>query len=209
MGTNHNLDLYLVRHGVTDWNQQKRYVGHTDRPVIESELSLLAPLKQALANIEFDKIVVSDLRRCQETFAYLQIDGEPNTDSRLREMNFGDWEGKTYYELKDDKVYQNWLNNWEEHTIPNGDSGDDFKSRVDSVLQELLAEAKSESNVLLVTHGGVIRYIVQKYHHTTSFWDFPIKHGTAITLSLSFNEEKGEWQCISLSAVPSQESDNV
>lgn len=94
MGTCVDMDLFLVRHGITDWNQQKRYLGHTDRSIINSELDQLEKLQKELTAQRFDHAFTSDLRRCQETLAYLNIPAPISVDARLRELNFGDWEEK-------------------------------------------------------------------------------------------------------------------
>ncbi|MFT4415024.1 histidine phosphatase family protein [Fredinandcohnia humi] len=209
MGTSRHMDLFLVRHAITDWNKQKRYVGHTDRKVVKSKLSQLANLQKALQKISFDYVYTSDLRRCQETIAYLHIPAHIIKDARLREMNFGDWEGKTYDELKDEKTYQDWLENWEANSIPNGESADAFKSRIDSFLIDLFTlkteKAPDEKKqILVVTHGGVIRYIVSKYVASSAFWELSVIHGQGVQLSFNFIQQKGEWECSSLLAVPFQ-----
>jgi len=206
-----NLDLFLVRHGVTDWNKEKRYLGHTDRGVLKSELIQLENLKKTLRNYSFDQVYSSDLRRCQETVAYLNLSGQMTHDARVREMNFGDWEGKTYNELQADSTYRDWLDNWEDHPIPNGECGAAFKARIDSFVQDLLEHANNESikeqkKFLIMTHGGVIRYLVSKFVPSTSFWELSISHGHCITLS--FVNHKGEWLCNSLSEVPFQEKES-
>ncbi|WP_342431320.1 histidine phosphatase family protein [Neobacillus sp. FSL H8-0543] len=208
MGTCVDMDLFLVRHGITDWNQQKRYLGHTDRSIINSELDQLEKLQKELTAQRFDHAFTSDLRRCQETLAYLNIPAPISVDARLRELNFGDWEGKTYNELKDEKTYQDWLDNWEHGSIPNGESSDAFKNRLDSFLQDLFKQSMEttphgKKQFLLMTHGGVIRYLVSRFVPSMSFWDLSVSHGQGIRLTLL--RQKEEWVCNSLLAVPSQE----
>ena len=55
MGTCDDMDLFLVRHGITDWNQEKRYLGHTDRSIINSELIQLEKLQKELMAQRFDQ----------------------------------------------------------------------------------------------------------------------------------------------------------
>lgn len=207
MGTCHNMDLFLVRHGITEWNDQKRYLGHTNQGVVKKELYKLDKLKRELQKKRFDYVYTSDLLRCIHTLDYLQIPVKPIVDQRLREMNFGDWEGKTYNELKDLKMYRNWLDNWENAPVPNGESATIFKSRVDSFLYELFhhRKLKNPQKILLITHGGVIRYVVSKYAASTSFWNVSITQGQA--LQLKFEMKEGVWRCSSFSEVLSQEKE--
>lgn len=207
MGACNHMDVYLVRHGITNWNKEKRYLGHSDIGVITSELSQLNKLQKVLSRVNFEHVFTSDLRRCQETLAYLSIPSQASIDCRLREINFGDWEGKTYDELKNEIVYRNWLENWEAYSIPNGESADAFKSRIDCFFNELFQQVMetTPAKILLMTHGGVIRYLVSKYGSSRSFWDLTISHGHGIRLT--FEQRKGEWVCSSLLAVPFQEKE--
>jgi len=207
MGTCYNVDLFLVRHGITDWNQEKRYLGHADRQVIKSELHQLLELKRDLVKQEFDSIFTSDLRRCQETFDYLNISTEATIDSRLREIDFGDWEGKTYHHLENEPRYQEWLDDWEAIPIPNGEAAETFKSRIDAFLHDLFLQVmerptNERKHIPVITHVGVIRYIVSKYLALKTFWEDSVSHGQGVLLSMQYEEG---WKCNSLLAVPSRE----
>jgi len=208
MGACHHVDLFLVRHSITEWNQQKRYLGHTNQSVVKEELHTLDWLKNVLQKTRFDHVYTSDLLRCQETFDYLDLPTKMSVDHRLREMNFGDWEGKTYNELKDVKVYQNWLNNLEGTSVPNGESFSIFKARIDSFFYDFfhhLNGLEVNQKFLIITHGGVIRYAVSTFIASTSMWDISIPHGQG--LQLSFDKKEGEWLCSSFSEVLLQEKE--
>jgi alpha-ribazole phosphatase len=223
MGTCHSMDLYLVRHGLTLWNVQKKYLGHTDIGLLKSEKSQLEELSVELSKRPFDYIFSSDLKRCQETIEYLDPRGSIQLEPRLREMDFGEWEGKTYNELKHDIRYTEWLDNWEELAPSNGETGLQFKARINQFLtaleKEILdkgvqkkdhiekdekpwAEDVSSPKVLIVTHGGVIRHILSLFIPKRSFWQWKVTHGSGYILSLVWQEEG--WQCNSWSEVPTQ-----
>lgn len=198
------VDLYLIRHWITDWNRDKRYLGHTDQDILLDGINELDVLKKELQSLSFDSIYSSDLIRCQRTLDYLHLHHSPNLDSRLREMNFGDWEGKKYDELKEDACYQNWLDNWEIHSTPSGESGQLFQERVDVFILDMLDRdrlTKEKSIILVMTHAGVIRYMLQKFKATDSFWESPnITHGKGLLMKLE--EKEGDWVCKCLSEVP-------
>lgn len=208
MGTFHSMDVYLVRHGVTNWNKEKRYLGHSDEPLLEGELHRLNPLRNALNRISFDYCYSSDLKRCIETFQYLTDKNQVCIDQRLRELHFGDWEGLTYEQLKDDSYYQKWLNDWELVAPPNGETSGQFNERIVSFLAELLLlQKKKRNNVLIATHGGVIRAILMKFAVTKTLWELPIQHAKGYRLSLQ--HQGGEWLCNSLLEVPILEKDQL
>lgn len=208
MGIAGNLDLYFIRHGVTMWNVENKYLGHSDLELLQSELSQLEQIKEELQTIAFDTVYCSDLQRCLQTFTYLSIGEEALLEPRLREFNFGAWEGKTHEELKVDRLYQEWLKNWEATPVPLGDSYVKFTNRIDSFLDELLAQHKNQQKrILIVTHGGVIRYIVSKYISTLTFADYYVKNGKGARLMLKHNGE--DWTCNYFSEVPSQEKEKL
>ncbi|MCE7791611.1 histidine phosphatase family protein [Salipaludibacillus sp. CUR1] len=212
MGTAPSLDIYLVRHGVTRWNKEKRYLGHTDEACMKDRLVDLADLKSDLAGMEFDQVWTSDLLRCRETIHYLMPGAHPVTDKRLRECDFGDWEGKTYEDLKNLKDYRRWIDDPQLQPIPGGESWEEFSERIDEWLNELLAgqedvAAGRTTRVLTVTHGGVIRYLVSVFRGSNSFWHVNIRNGQALYLKLIY--EGGKWTCNSLQAVPSAEKEEL
>ncbi|WP_178075671.1 histidine phosphatase family protein, partial [Pseudomonas sp. 2995-3] len=83
------MDLLLIRHGITEWNIEKRYLGHSDIGLVESELPKLDPLKLELQKQSYKTVFTSDLKRCKETINYLAIRTPYKEDVRLREMSFG------------------------------------------------------------------------------------------------------------------------
>lgn len=209
MGTLHTMDVYLVRHGVTRWNIEKRYMGHSNEPLIGQELHMLNPLRSTLERISFDFCYSSDLKRCIDTFKYLLPNELVCLDFRLRELHFGDWEGLTYDNLKSDESYQEWLSDWKVKAPPNGESFIQFNGRINTFFTELHTQnhlTSINSNVLIVTHGGVIRSIMKSFNLTNTFWELHVQHGTAYRLSLQ--QQRGKWVCNSWSVVPILEKEN-
>lgn len=190
------LELICIRHGATQWNKERRYLGHTDIGLLQESLTELLPLKEALGGREFRKIFCSDLKRCRETleWVYTTSTGQVVFDNRLREMDFGEWEGQTYDQLKHIPMYRNWLDNPQSVTPPGGESWGHFQERISDFLNSLtyLVEKYSEDNqVLIVTHGGVIRQIAAMTIPGSSFWDFQAEPGSLLTLKLIHDE--GQW----------------
>lgn len=206
MGTHARLDLYLIRHVITKWNQEKRYLGHSDESIVKGRLEDLVAVKKELKDIQFDEIWTSDLLRCQQTLMYLLPGSAFQMDERLREYHFGDWEGKTYDDLKAIQQYREWINNWEENRVPGGESGTGFAERIEQWREDFFRWASPSSGenktTLVVTHGGVIRYLLSTLDGSKSFWNWRVNHGEAI--HLSFIYRGGNWICTSLSAVPTQ-----
>lgn len=206
------LELVLVRHGQTQWNVEHRYLGHTDLPLLPEAGEQLSQLKQHLRQLtdkpagssgSFWRVFCSDLLRCRETLAYIapQLEKETVYDQRLREMNFGVFEGCTYEQLKDNDLYRRWIDDPSQITPPEGESWAEFNERLHSFLLDLGQAAEAAfsrtgkeitNRVLVVTHGGVIRHILAQLVPDVTFYSAVAPSpGTAIVLKLLWQE--GQW----------------
>lgn len=138
------VDLLLVRHGTTRWNREKRYLGHTDIPLDPGGRDELAPLARELAGKAFRSVYCSDLARCRETLAIISAAHADTAmyDPRLREMDFGAWEGHTYEQLQHEPLYRQWIDSPQQVTPPGGESWADFAGRVDGFIGSLLKDVE-------------------------------------------------------------------
>ncbi|MBB5323462.1 alpha-ribazole phosphatase [Anoxybacillus tepidamans] len=202
----HHLAFTFLRHGITKENEEKRYIGFTDVPVTEQEMKRLREADIRLGSYP-DLIVTSDLLRCRQTcdmlFGNMSI---PIYEMReWREINFGDWEGKTFAELKEVKEYSEWLESPFSVAPPNGEHYRDFQQRVEQALTQTikLAEQHAVSHILVITHGGPIRYLLEQYAPLERpFWEWLVPFGGGFTLQSTIERWKERKRCISLSEVP-------
>ena len=146
------MSIYLIRHGKTEANEKRLYCGSTD-------LSLSAAGREELLSVRYDitpeRFVTSGMKRTDETLQVLFGTVQYSVDARFREVNFGDFEMKSYEMLKDDPAYQAWLTGDNESNIPpGGESGAQMTRRVLEALREI------PDGTALVTHGGVIAAIM-------------------------------------------------
>jgi len=145
--------LYIVRHGQTDWNVEKRIQGHTDIPLNDAGRAQAVELKEKLKDIDFAFCFSSDLQRAVETARILSelrsIDVQ--LDQRLRERNFGSWEGCLSSEY-------NICSNEQREDV---ESNEMVQNRAFACLEEI-AVLHPEANTLIATHGGVMRNVLGK-----------------------------------------------
>jgi broad specificity phosphatase PhoE len=98
------MKFLLIRHGQTDWNLAQRFQGQSDIPLNEVGKKQAMALADRLTNESINIVYSSDLQRAIETSKIIMqmSDCKPDLhpDQRLREVNFGDWEGLTYDEIK-------------------------------------------------------------------------------------------------------------
>lgn len=132
-------ELVLVRHGTTKWNQERRYLGHSDLELLPEAYAELEPSVRKLAGLRFDGVYCSDLIRCRQTLLYLRPDLADGAvyDPRLRELDFGRYEGCTYEQLQSDPAYRAWIDDPSAVTPPGGESWGAFELRVRSFLLDL------------------------------------------------------------------------
>ncbi|MBW3655640.1 MAG: histidine phosphatase family protein [Gemmatimonadetes bacterium] len=153
------LRLTLVRHGSTALNEQRRYQGAMDAPLSERGREEARRLGGRLRRERFDAVVSSDLVRCTGTAALACAQGAV-PDPRLREMDFGRWDGRTYDEClaADGERFRRWIDAPEREAPPGGEAFAHFAARVDAWTDGMPAEG----SVLAFAHGGPIRRIIAR-----------------------------------------------
>ncbi|ALM53072.1 histidine phosphatase family protein [Halomonas huangheensis] len=204
------LELVVVRHGLTQWNLDKRYQGQRDiELLLPDALPDMDRLRDELAGEHFDAVVSSDLKRCRQTLAHISEGRgwpEARRDERLRENDFGEFEGRSWEELKEHAIYRDWIDSAGEMAPPGGESAEQLRQRLHLALGDIFARAQAEQHrkVLVVTHGGVIREL-RRVHDGVAFWDGVV--GQAAGRRWVFIQQSGEWQCSSSLAVPAPASE--
>jgi alpha-ribazole phosphatase len=198
-----------LRHGLTWKNTKKAYVGWTDPPLIEKEKSRLRASVSCYP--EVDLVMSSDLIRCLETAMILYPTLTRVIESGYRELNFGDWEGKTYNMLKSCPRYTKWLDDPLEISPPNGETYGSFASRVQESWLKTVSrfEKTNLRHIVIVSHGGPIRLLLERYAPDAKpFWRWKIEPGSGYTLAGKREQVRGGGRCTSLQAVPITENGN-
>lgn len=155
--------IYLIRHGETYWNNELRFQGHTDIALNEIGLKQAELLGKYLSKMDIKAVYSSDLIRAKATAEAVACchGTEVKTDSRLREIFFGDWEGLTYLEIKEkwSTEIETFFNTPNKISTPNGESFGDVLYRSKRAFEDILGQHKDE-NIAIVAHGGTIRTLL-------------------------------------------------
>lgn len=151
------MKIYLTRHSKTIWNQQKRLQGHKNSLLTLEGQENAKALKNYIQqqNLHFDAIFSSPIERAYQTASLIFDPKDIIVDDRLKEMNFGIFEGQKISELlkRDDHLYDDLWHHPEKFTrIPEGESYDDVMIRARSFLEDL-KKYDDHSQVMIVTHG--------------------------------------------------------
>jgi len=198
------LELVVVRHGLTEWNLEGRYQGQRDIPLSPANARPgLERLRSALESERFDAVHCSDLLRCRETLAFVRPDllTRARYDVRLRELDFGAYEGRTLATLQEDPGYRAWVDSAGELAPPGGESAAQLWARLSAWLGEVLARAQTDGHqrVLAVSHGGAIRELRRRLE-AIDFWSGTVTQAEGRRFSLC--QRSGEWTCTATSGVP-------
>jgi len=165
--------LILIRHGETVLGAQDRYAGHSDTPLTPRGRRQIVRLRRTLARLRPVRIYCSDLPRCRETAALLFPGRTVAVTRRLREIDFGRWEGRRRAEIRrtEGEVYRRWLEDPSRGRPPGGESVPELRRRVRRFASDL-ARRHPRGTVVLVTHGGVIRALTLRDY--ASWWSTPV-----------------------------------
>ena len=157
--------IHLIRHGAIDETLSGKYIGTTNPPLSDKGRMGLKKLAFEREYPAVPVVFTSPLKRCTETCKILFPNLPPLVIANLSECNFGEWEGKTADELKDDADFQKWLAGDNSVKPPRGESNADFVRRVckifESMVEGLMKTGSTECAV--VTHGGVIMTLLAVY----------------------------------------------
>ncbi|MBU1140907.1 MAG: histidine phosphatase family protein [Firmicutes bacterium] len=157
------MKCYLVRHGQTEWNQSHRFQGWLDIGLDQIGILQSQMLARYFSQIPIDYIFSSDLSRALKTAQQInqKLDCRMTLSSGLREMNVGNWEGKTWEEIEVE--FKDDLNQDDAQlfglTISGGESLLGFQKRVVETFMRII-EKHPNNELLIVTHGGVIRVLL-------------------------------------------------
>ena len=143
--------IYLLRHGQTEYNAQKRYQGQRDIP-----LSPEGAAQLRRADFDPDVVYVSTLQRTSQTARILFPEAKLVPVDGLKEMCFGSFEGRNFIEMEKDPEYQAWVKANCESPCPDGERKTDFSDRICRTVAELIdkALAAGEERLVILAHGG-------------------------------------------------------
>jgi broad specificity phosphatase PhoE len=144
--------LWLVRHGETEWSAAGRHTSHTDVPLTARGRALAAELRERLAGVEFDLVLSSPLGRARETCRLAGFGSRAEVTADLREWDYGSGEGLTTAQIR--KTSPGWTV-WT-HDLPGGEPGVEVGARADRVIARARAAG---GRTLAFSHGHMSRVI--------------------------------------------------
>lgn len=181
------MDIILIRHGQTEDNV-KRIFSTKDTVLTEEGKEQIKRTKSFIDSLSFDRVYVSPYSRATETMEILGLDGQ--VEERIREVDFGAFEGLTYEEILKNfpEEAKKWHEDFINFVVPEGESIKMAYERVTSFLEEI---SKKEEDVVLVCHDGVIKIALSwVFDSVDYFFKFKVDNGSANIISLDGNGYK-------------------
>ena len=210
------MEIYLVRHGVTDWNSQFKIQGDTDIPLNELGIQMAMQTAKALEDkgIVFDKVYSSPLDRAKKTAEILAKSTSIVTDERLKEMCFGQMEGACIKEMNGTNPFFEYFRKdcltYDEEAAKSDDietfssvvkRASDFMKNV--IESDVLAKEEKECRtakgrdlrILISGHGALdqaILFYVKRTDSIAKFWKSGLLGNCSIAV-IDYNPETGEY----------------
>ena len=179
------MKIYILRHGETALNSKGVMQGWFDEPLNENGRNLAVLTGQALKGIKFDHCISSPLIRAMETAEIVLRESENTVeiknDDRIREMNFGDLDGRSLSEMGEEG-YKFYMDPFHFAGFPNGEKIQDVCNRTQSFLKELAAGDDGKT-YLISTHGCAMRAMVNYLKEDPSdFWGGHAPYNCSFTI---------------------------
>lgn len=157
--------FYLVRHGETASTNKGKICGHDDVPLTEIGVAQGEILASWFLDLKIDSIFSSPLSRASDTADIIaKLIKKPTyyKHSGLLEKKEGAWEGKTYWQLRDEepKAWEKWSKDPIDFAPPDGESVRSFVARIGRAMDDIRKNYEIGQKIILTTHAGVIRAII-------------------------------------------------
>jgi probable phosphoglycerate mutase len=155
-----SVELWLVRHGETEWSLDGRHTSVTDIPLTEHGRKRAEELRDFLKGTQFAAVLVSPMQRARETCEIAGFGDVAVIDDGLQEWNYGESEGKTTAEMR--KKYGPAWSVWT-NPIVGGESVEQVGERADGVIARAVAAAGDNGKVALFAHAHILRILAARW----------------------------------------------
>jgi len=152
-------ELWLIRHGETEWSLNRKHTGRTDIGLTERGRARAVELREYLADKVFAAVLTSPLKRARETCAIAGFGEMAKVDDGLREWDYGVHEGRTTEEIRAETPgWSVWTDE-----IPEGETLEQVGERADGVIARALVAAGDGERVALFAHAHILRVLAARW----------------------------------------------
>ncbi len=152
-------ELWLIRHGETEWSLSRKHTGRTDIGLTEHGRQRAEELRDYLAGKKFAAVLTSPMKRARETCEIAGFGDVAKVDEGLREWDYGVHEGRTTEEIRAETPgWSVWKNE-----IAEGETVEQVGERADGVIERALAAAGDGERVALFAHAHILRILAARW----------------------------------------------
>lgn len=153
------VELWLVRHGETEWSLSGAHTSRTDIPLTDHGRKRAEELRDYLKGTKFAAVLVSPMQRARETCAIAGLGDQAEVEDRLKEWDYGIYEGKTTMEIRETEPgWSVWKS-----TIRGGETVEQVGKRSDGVIARALDAGGEEGKVALFAHAHILRILAARW----------------------------------------------
>jgi len=187
--------IHLIRHGLTEGNLKQQYIGSTDLPLAAAGVAELRRLKEETDYPRVDAVYSSPMLRCRQSAAILYPNHDIQLVDNMREIDFGDFEGKTANELELLTSYADWAAG-RITAAPNGEDNTEFAKRLCVGLNQIVRDmmSKGAEHAAVIMHGGAIMMLLASCavpRKSMIEWTCPAGSGYSILVTPSLYHSSG------------------
>ena len=187
--------IHLIRHGLTEGNLKQQYIGSTDLPLAVAGVNELKRLREETDYPRVDLIYSSPMLRCRQSAAILYPNREIHIIDKMREIDFGEFEGKTANELEILPSYTDWAAG-RINAAPGGEDNTEFAKRLCVGLNEIVRDMmqKGAEHAAVIMHGGAIMMLLASCavpRKSMVEWTCPAGSGYSILVTPSLYHSSG------------------
>jgi len=181
-----NTELWLVRHGETEWSADGRHTSWTDIPLTERGRERAKWLRTVMSKKKFAAVFVSPRQRARETCEIAGFGDVAVVDEDLQEWNYGESEGKTTPQMRE--LYGPQWSVWSSPLI-GGETVEHVGERADAMIRTALAAAQPAGRVALFAHAHILRILAARWIGLTAVGGQYFQLGTGSISVLGFERE--------------------
>ena len=188
------MKIIFIRHLKTPGNEKRQYIGRTDEDLSEQAVEVFRQRQEKSISDLYplvQYIISSPLKRCIQTAGLIYPGQEISVEPMLRECDFGEYEQKTYEDLKNEPEYIRWMESGGMTVFPGGEEQTSFRRRcVDGVKRWIarLLEDGADSAAFVV-HGGTIMAVLSELAEDKhEFYHWQVENGGGYVAEVSGEE---------------------
>ena len=187
------MELHLIRHGQTDWNQERRVQGQSESRLTRLGIRQARELGRRISHLTFDRVFCSSSLRTRQTAAQLfnGSSGDIEYLDSLREIHLGPWEGQLYRDVavRDPDSYQHFWHEPHRFDVSGAENFYQLQDRAMAAVEQI-AQQFHRKQVVIISHGALIKTVLAHIESLpmSELWTPPHMHNCAHSI-IEFSDD--------------------